>query len=331
VSPAPRRTGGRSGSGSPARGRPAAASGARGAARADRPERRDGRGGAGRGGAGRGAAGFAEGKGRASPERGRGLGGDQVEGRRAVRELLASGRRPVHEVWMADDLDPAPLLDEIERLAARRHARFHVVPRRRLILEARTDAPQGVLARAGALVETDLDDLCRTDKGVVPFLVVFDGVTDPHNLGSLLRSAECAGVTGVLVPRHRAAHITPTVTKVAAGAIEHLAMAVVPGVPNALQRMTQAGVTTVGLDASADVSLFSLTNGSAGTGLDVSGPLALVIGAEGKGLATLTRKRCSVLVSIPQHGTIESLNVAAAGAVAFFDVARARDVTRASA
>ena len=77
--------------------------------------------------------------------------------------------------------------------------------------------------------------------GGPPFLVVFDGVTDPHNLGSLLRSAECAGVTGVVVPRHRAAHVTPTVTKVAAGAVEHLAMAVVPGVPNALQRMTAGG------------------------------------------------------------------------------------------
>jgi 23S rRNA (guanosine2251-2'-O)-methyltransferase len=227
-------------------------------------------------------------------------------------------------VWMAEDLDPSPVLDEIEKLATRRHARLQVVPRRRLDAEARTDAPQGVLARAGALVETDLDDLCQTQRGVAPFLVVFDGVTDPHNLGSLLRSAECAGVTGVVVPRHRAAHVTPTVTKVAAGAVEHLAMAVVPGVPNALQRMTQAGLTTVGLDASADVSLFDLSDRQTGGGVDVSGPLALVIGAEGKGLASLTRRRCSVLASIPQHGSIESLNVASAGAVAFFELARSR-------
>jgi 23S rRNA (guanosine2251-2'-O)-methyltransferase len=254
-----------------------------------------------------------------------------VEGRRAVRELLAAGRRPVHEVWMAEDLDPSPVLDDIERLAARRHARLHVVPRRRLEMEARTDAPQGVLARAAALTETDLDDLCRTQKAVAPFLVVFDGVTDPHNLGSLLRSAECAGVTGVVVARHRAAHVTPTVTKVAAGAVEHLAMAVVPGVPSALQRMTQAGVITVGLDASADASLFTLGAVPGPTsGVDVTGAVALVIGAEGKGLAQLTRRRCTVLVSIPQNGSIESLNVAAAGAVAFFAVARARaDSTRA--
>jgi 23S rRNA (guanosine2251-2'-O)-methyltransferase len=226
---------------------------------------------------------------------------------------------------MAEDLDPSPVLDDIERLAARRHARLQLVPRRRLDAAARTDAPQGVMARAGPLAETDLDDLCRPRRGVAPFLVVFDGVTDPHNLGSLLRSAECAGVTGVVVPRHRAAHVTPTVTKVAAGAVEYLDMAVVPGVPNALQRMTKAGVTTVGLDGSAPTSLFDLSDGHGhGGGVDVTGPLALVIGAEGKGLAPLTRRRCAVLVSIPQHGTIESLNVAAAGAVAFFALGRTR-------
>jgi 23S rRNA (guanosine2251-2'-O)-methyltransferase len=223
---------------------------------------------------------------------------------------------------MAEDLDPSPLLDDIERLATRRHARLHVVSRRRLDAEARTDSPQGVLARAGALAETEIDELCAPGHRGPPFLVVFDGVTDPHNLGSLLRSAECAGVTGVVLPRHRAAHVTPTVTKVAAGAIEHLAMAIVPGVPGALLRMTDAGVTAIGLDASADMSLFAVAHvhGAA----DIAGPLALVIGAEGRGLAPLTRKRCTALVSIPQNGTIESLNVAAAGAVAFFEVARAR-------
>jgi 23S rRNA (guanosine2251-2'-O)-methyltransferase len=270
----------------------------------------------------------AEARGRPPAGGGRhGLGGDQVEGRRAVRELLAAGRRPVHEVWMAEDLEPSPVLDDIERLAAKRHARVLIVPRRRIEAEARTDAPQGVLAHAGALVETDLDDLCTATGGIAPLLVVFDGVTDPHNLGSLLRSAECAGVTGVVVPRHRAVHVSPTVTKVAAGAVEHLPMAIVPGVPNALQQMTRAGVTTIGLDADAALSLFALANHhrGGGGGIDVTGPLALVIGAEGKGLALLTRKRCDVLVSIPQHGTIESLNVAAAGAVAFFELARARD------
>jgi 23S rRNA (guanosine2251-2'-O)-methyltransferase len=319
VSPAPGRRAGK-GAGAAGRGRAGGNPGARRSGGQGRPDRRAGAPGAVRGRPG------AEAKGRPPADRGRqGLGGDQVEGRRAVRELLVAGRRPVHEVWMAEDLEPAPVLDEIERLAAKRHARLLIVPRRRLEAEARTDAPQGVLARAGALVESDLDDLCVARAGTAPLLVVFDGVTDPHNLGSLLRSAECAGVTGVVVPRHRAVHVSPTVTKVAAGAVEHLPMAIVPGVPNALQQLTRAGVTTIGLDAEADISLFALGHShGGGGGIDVTGPVALVIGAEGKGLALLTRKRCDVLVSIPQHGTIESLNVAAAGAVAFFEVARAR-------
>jgi 23S rRNA (guanosine2251-2'-O)-methyltransferase len=217
---------------------------------------------------------------------------------------------------MVQDLDPSPVLDDIERLAVRRHARLLMVSRRRLEAEARTDAPQGVLARAGALVETELDDLCRTGGGPPPFLVVFDGVTDPHNLGALLRSAECAGRH----LGHRRGHV--------GGAVEHLAMSVVAGIPSALQRLTQAGVTTVGLDASAEMSLFSLGHGRRrGGGVDVAGPVALVIGAEGRGLAQLTRKRCAALVSIPQHGAIESLNVAAAGAVAFFALAQARGET----
>ena len=182
-----------------------------------------------------------------------GLGGEQVEGRQAVRELLAAGRRPVREVWIAEDLDPSPQIDEIERLATRRRVRLVLVPRTKLERAARTDAPQGVLARARPLEEVELETLCRARRGVAPFLLVLDGVTDPHNVGALLRTAECAGVTGVVLPRHRAVHVTPTVAKVAAGAIEHLDIAVVPGVPNALRQLDDLGVTSVGLDADAAV------------------------------------------------------------------------------
>ncbi len=113
------------------------------------------------------------------------------------------------------------------------------------------------------------------------FLVVVDGVTDPQNLGALLRSAECAGVTGVVLPRHRSAHVTPTVTKVAAGAIEHVSIAVVPGVPGALQELERLGVWTVGLDERGPEPVFNLGLGDR--------PVALVIGAEGRGLSPLSR------------------------------------------
>jgi len=234
-----------------------------------------------------------------------------------VRELLAAGRRPVREVWIAEDLDPSPQIDDIERLATRRRVRLVLVPRTKLERAARTDAPQGVLAHARALEEVELETLCRTKPGHVPFLLVLDGVTDPHNVGALLRSAECAGVTGVVLPRHRAVHVTPTVAKVAAGAVEHLDIAVVPGVPNALRQLDDLGVVTVGLDAQAPTSLFDID-------LEASIGVALVMGAEGRGLAALTRRRCSALAAIPQFGALGSLNVAAAGAVACFEVMRRR-------
>lgn len=240
-----------------------------------------------------------------------------MEGRQAVRELLVAGRRAVREVWLADDQEPSPLLDDIERLCARRHVRLVAVPRRRLDDVARTDAPQGVVAFAEPIEPADLDELARPAGGAVPLLVVLDGVTDPHNVGSLLRSASCAGATGVVLPRHRAAHVTATVTKVAAGAVEHLPLATVPGVPAALARLAELGVPTVGLAADAPATLYEV-------GEELGGPVALVLGSEGRGLSALARRRCTTLARIPQHGPLDSLNVATAGAVALFEVARRR-------
>jgi 23S rRNA (guanosine2251-2'-O)-methyltransferase len=246
-----------------------------------------------------------------------GLGGDQVEGRQAVRELLHANRRQVRSLLMAEGMDAAAILDEIEALAGRRRVRVEYVSRRRIDSVARTDAPQGVVALARPVEETPLDSLCEPSRrGRVPFLLVLDGITDPHNMGALLRSAECAGVTGVVLPRHRSAHLSPTVAKVAAGAIEYLPMALVAGVPAALQRLSALGVWTVGMVGEARQSLYDLPLGDQ--------PVALVLGSEGSGLADLTRKRCDALASIPQHGSLSSLNVSTAGAIACFDVARRR-------
>jgi 23S rRNA (guanosine2251-2'-O)-methyltransferase len=196
------------------------------------------------------------------------------------------------------------------------------VDRGRLDAAARTDAPQGVLAFAQPLEEAALEDLVRPPAPGrrPPFLLVLDGVTDPHNLGALLRTAESAGATGAVIPRHRAAHITPTVAKAAAGAIEHLPLAVVAGIPAALADLSEAGLWTVGLDAGAPARLWDLELATE--------PVALVLGSEGRGLSRLAAARCDVLVAIPQLGATESLNVAAAGALACFEVARRRELTR---
>ncbi|MCB1038440.1 MAG: hypothetical protein KDA94_02730, partial [Acidimicrobiales bacterium] len=139
-----------------------------------------------------------------------GLGGEQVEGRQAVRELLMANRRDCREIWMAADLDRAPILDDIRELASEARVVVKEVGRNKLEAAARTDAPQGVIAFAKPLPEASLDDLlARRPNRPAPFLLCSDGITDPGNLGALLRSAECAGVTGVVLPQHRAVHITP--------------------------------------------------------------------------------------------------------------------------
>ena len=245
----------------------------------------------------------------------KGLGGDQVEGRHAVRELLLAGNRRVREVLLASDLDSAVILDEIIDLADEAKVPIREIGRGKFESEARTEAPQGVLARAAPLTSVDLDVLAGAAEGPA-FLLVVDGVTDPGNLGALLRTAECAGVTGVVLPRHRAAHITPTVAKAAAGAIEHLRFAMVAGLPAAVNRLSELGVWTVGLDMVADQELFDV-------GVTTE-PVAVVLGAEGRGLSRLVGQRCDVVARIPMVGALGSLNVAAAGAVACFEVARRR-------
>ncbi|GAC1589884.1 MAG: 23S rRNA (guanosine(2251)-2'-O)-methyltransferase RlmB [Acidimicrobiales bacterium] len=245
------------------------------------------------------------------------LGGEQVEGRRAVRELLAAGRRPVRDVWVSETLDEGPVVAEILELAEEAGVTIRRVPRSRIDAEARTDAAQGVLAHARPLVPVDLGVLCARRKGgQVPFLIVLDGVTDPQNVGAILRTAEIAGATGIILPKHRAAHITPTVAKSAAGAIEYLPFAIVAGIPAALAAMADQGVWTVGLDADGDRSVWDLELATE--------PLALVLGAEGAGLSRLAKARCDVLVSIPQVGRIPSLNVSAAAAVTCFEVSKRR-------
>lgn len=247
-----------------------------------------------------------------------GLGGEQVEGRQAVRELLAVRRRRVRDLWVAEGIDEeTPIVAEILDLARDDRVTVRRVGPSRLDREARSDAPQGVLAHAAPLPEIPLDDLAaRSRPGWPPFLVALDGVTDPQNLGAVLRTAESAGSTGIVLPRHRATHVTPTATKAAAGAVEHLDMALVAGVPAALAELSRRGVWIVGLDAEADTTVFDLELASE--------PLCLVLGAEGAGLSRLARARADIVAGVPQLGSLPSLNVSAAAAVACFEVARRR-------
>ena len=213
---------------------------------------------------------------------GKGLGGEQVEGRQAVRELLIAGRRKVHELWLSTELvghdgEPDDGVADIVALARANRVPVANVARGKLDARARSEAPQGVIAFAAPLPEVELSELTRRRPGKPPFLVAVDGVTDPGNLGAIIRSCEGAGVHGVLLPRHRAVHVTPTVAKASAGAVEHLPMALVGGLPATLTRLRDAGIWVVGLDDAGDRSLFDLGD------LAAEG-ICLVLGAEGGGL-----------------------------------------------
>jgi 23S rRNA (guanosine2251-2'-O)-methyltransferase len=248
-----------------------------------------------------------------SPPKERGgveVGGAEVEGRRAVLELLRARTRRVRSVLVADGLDRDETIDAIIDAAG---SALQIVPPDRVRAAARTDAPQGVVATADPLRAHDVDDLLADPAA---FLVVLDGVTDPRNLGAIVRAAETAGATGVVLAKHRRAPVNAAAAKTAAGAIEHVPFAVVGGIPAALERAKRAGVWCAGLDGDAPTTVAELPF--------ATDPLALVLGAEGTGLAALTRRRCDTLVSIPMHGAIESLNVAAAAAVACHEIARRR-------
>jgi 23S rRNA (guanosine2251-2'-O)-methyltransferase len=192
------------------------------------------------------------------------------------------------------------------------------IAKARLEHEARSEAPQGVLAHAAELAEADFGALVDTgDARRRPFLVAVDGVTDPGNLGAIIRTCDGAGATGVILPRHRSVHVTPTVAKAAVGAIEYVPIALVPGLPAALAQLKDRGIWVVGLDDAADRPLYEL-------GDLATEPICVVLGAEGAGLSRLVRQRCDSIVSIPMLGRISSLNVSTAAAVALYEVTRAR-------
>lgn len=211
---------------------------------------------------------------------------------------------------MSSVAEPDDSIDEIVERAGRA---LRVVSPAEIDGAAHTDAPQGVVASAEPLPDVDLTTLLLEPAA---FLVALDGITDPRNLGAVVRCAETAGATGVVVPRHRSARFTPSAVKASAGAVEHIPIASVGGVPGALDRARRRGVWTVGLDEAADTTIDALTVATES--------LVLVFGAEGHGLSKLTARRCDVMAAIPMRGQVPSLNVAAAACIACHEVARHR-------
>jgi 23S rRNA (guanosine2251-2'-O)-methyltransferase len=235
-------------------------------------------------------------------------------GRHAVLEALRAGQ-PVSRVLVSRTVRGAGPLRDIVETARRRGVPVQPVDARRLDGLAQGLPHQGVAALTAVQALVGLDDVLAVarGRGEPPFLIVLDGVEDPHNLGAVIRTAEAAGAHGVVIPRRRAAGLTPAVARAAAGATAHLAVAGVGNLVAALEALKQAGVWVIGADPEAAEPY------DAGA---LEPPVALVVGAEGRGLHRLVRERCDRLVRIPLRGQVRSLNVSVAAALLLYEVAR---------
>jgi len=225
----------------------------------------------------------------------------------------------VSELWLDERQKPNQRLNNLLDLANRGQVKIVRRPREALDQLAQGERHQGVLAylteqAAAAVKQEDLMSLLD-ELDHPPFLLVLDGVTDPHNLGACLRSANAAGVDAVIVPKDNAVGMTPVVRKVACGAAEVTPFYQVTNLARTLRELQQAGVWLIGAAGEADDNIYQA---------DLKGPLALVMGAEGKGMRRLTREHCDLLVKIPMVGTVESLNVSVATGVCLFEALRQR-------
>lgn len=236
------------------------------------------------------------------------------EGRNAVMELLRAGRT-VDKLFVAPDQNGR--MADIIALARQSGAVVTQVDRRKLDAMSETGVHQGVIAQAAAHEYVSIDDLLQVarDRGEQPLLLLCDGLTDPHNLGAVIRSAETAGAHGVIIPKRRSVGLTATAAKASAGALEHIGIARVTNLTAAIEQLKENGVWIFGADAGGDKSLYEA---------DFAGAAAIVIGSEGSGLSRIVREACDFIVSIPMKGRVNSLNASAAAAVLLYEAVRQR-------
>ena len=240
---------------------------------------------------------------------------DYVWGRYPVLEALRSRRR-VHRILIAQgprDAGMSQLLDQARRVGVP----VEPTPRRRLDELSKNANHQGVVAMVAPRTYADVEEILTRAKelGEDPLLIILDAIQDVHNLGSLIRTAEVVGAHGVILPEHRAAGLTPVVDKTSAGAVEFLPVAQVTNITRTLDDLKKRGIWCIGLEGSAKTR-FDQAN--------LKGPIALIVGNEGKGISRLVRDHCDLLVSLPMRGHVGSLNAAIAGSITLYEIWRQR-------
>jgi 23S rRNA (guanosine2251-2'-O)-methyltransferase len=239
-----------------------------------------------------------------------------IEGKNPVIELLKSGH-PLTKILIADGLKPDEAVTEMLRLARIKHINVERVPRPLIDSQSTTSVNQGVIAYAAAKAYVSLDDLLSlsTEKKEPPLYVILDGIEDPQNLGSILRTAYAAGIHGVVIRERRATGLTATVAKASAGAMWYIPIASVSSIAAAIETLKGNNVWVTGIDRSGKEEY---------TRIDFKSPSAIVIGSEGRGLSELVRKRCDFLAHILMRGEINSLNASVAAALVMYEAFKQR-------
>lgn len=238
----------------------------------------------------------------------------KIEGRNAVLEAFRSGK-PIDKVFLLDGCMDGPL-KTIAREAKKHDTIINYVSKERLEQLSETGKHQGVIAMAAAYEYADVDTILKKaeEKGEQPFLLLLDGIEDPHNLGAIIRTANLAGAHGVIIPKRRAVGLTATVAKTSAGAINYTPVAKVTNLTQTMKELKERGMWFVGADMGGETMYH----------LDLTGPIGVVIGSEGEGISKLVKENCDFIASIPMKGDIDSLNASVAAGVLTYEIVRQR-------
>ena len=240
---------------------------------------------------------------------------DQIEGRNAVLELLESGK-DINKIFVAKG-EKHGSINKIIAIAKERRVIVVEKDRKQLEEMAQTENYQGVIAIVPPFEYCEISDilLSATEKQEEPFVLILDGIEDPHNLGSIIRTAETAGVHGIIIPKRRAVAVNSTVNKVSCGAAQYMKIARVTNISDAIEELKRAGLWICGTDVATDKYYYNQ---------DLTGPLAIVIGNEGKGMSEKVKKNCDFLVKIPMKGKVESLNASVSTGVVVYEAVKQR-------
>ena len=241
---------------------------------------------------------------------------DQIEGRNSVLELLESDR-DINKILIPKG-ESHGSINKISTLAKQRKIVIAEVERQKLNAISKTNNHQGVIAIVPPFNYASVDDILNVakQKGEDPFILILDGIEDPHNLGSIIRTAETAGVHGVIIPKRRAASVNATVSKVSSGAVEHVKIARVNNLNETIKYLKEQGLWICGTDGEAKTYYYNQ---------DLKGPIAIVIGSEGFGMSKLIKENCDFLVKIPMKGKITSLNASVSAGIVIYEAVKQRD------